>query len=84
MAMLGGGSSQLPAPGGSPDACYKSAASKKWEAIELEDWRGSEQQSKGPQLKDCDDTYYLIKEEKIPDGTVNREELPTEGPSWYL
>jgi len=52
------------------DACYKSSKSRKWEAIMMEDWRGSEQVSKGPQLKDYDDNYYLIKEEKIPDGTV--------------
>jgi hypothetical protein len=26
--------------------------------------------SKGPQLKEYDAQYYLIKEEKIPDGTV--------------
>ena len=26
--------------------------------------------AKGPQLKEFDDHHYLIKEEKIPDGTV--------------
>ncbi len=52
------------------DACYQSSESKKWEPVELEDWRGSEEVIGGPQLKDYDDQYYLIKEEKIPDGTV--------------
>lgn len=52
------------------DACYKSAKSKKWEPVELEVWRGSEEIRKGPQLKEYDDQYYLIKEEKIPDGTI--------------
>ncbi|MGW8317537.1 MAG: Gfo/Idh/MocA family protein [Bacteroidales bacterium] len=52
------------------DACYKSAASKKWEPVELEEWRGSDIVDRGPQLKEYDDRYYLIKEEKIPDGTV--------------
>lgn len=52
------------------DACYKSSKSKRWETVELEDWRGSNELSGGPQLKDYDDQYYLIKEEKIPDGTV--------------
>ncbi len=52
------------------DACYKSAKTKKWEPVELDIWRGSDQISKRPQLKDYDDQYYLIKEEKIPDGTV--------------
>ena len=52
------------------DACYKSSKSKKWESVELEDWRGSDELAKGPKLKDYDEQYYLIKEEKIPDGTV--------------
>jgi predicted dehydrogenase len=52
------------------DACYKSSRSKKWETVELEDWRGSEEVSGGPELKDYNDQYYLIKEEMIPDGTV--------------
>jgi len=52
------------------DACYRSAESKKWEPVELEDWRGSEEVRKGPQLKEFDAHHYLIKEEKIPDGTV--------------
>jgi hypothetical protein len=29
------------------DACYKSAGSKQWEPVELEDWRGSEEVSEG-------------------------------------
>jgi predicted dehydrogenase len=52
------------------DACYKSAKTKKWEPVELEIWRGSEEVRKGPSLKDYNEQYYLIKEEKIPDGTV--------------
>ena len=52
------------------DACYKAAKSKKWEPVELEHWRGSEDVTKGPKLQDYDDQYYLIKEEMIPDGTV--------------
>jgi predicted dehydrogenase len=52
------------------DACYKSSQSKQWETVELEDWRGSEEVSGGPLLKEFDDQYYLIKEEMIPDGTV--------------
>ena len=52
------------------DACYKSSESKKWEPVELEDWRGSDELSGGPQLKEYDKQYYLIKEEIIPDGTV--------------
>jgi hypothetical protein len=52
------------------DACYRSSKSKRWEPVELEEWRGSERTGKGPRLNDYDDNYYLIKEEKIPDGTV--------------
>jgi hypothetical protein len=52
------------------DACYKSAGSKQWEPVELEDWRGSEEVRKGARLKEFDAHHYLIKEEKIPDGTV--------------
>jgi hypothetical protein len=52
------------------DACYKSAKSKKWEPVELEIWRGSDEQSKGPKMVDYDDKYFLIKEEILPDGTV--------------
>jgi predicted dehydrogenase len=52
------------------DACYMSAKTKKWEPVALEVWRGSEEIRKGPQLKEYNEQYYLIKEEKIPDGTV--------------
>jgi predicted dehydrogenase len=50
------------------DACYKAAASKRWEPVELQVWRGS--QAAGPEtaLKDYDARHFLIKEEKMPDG----------------
>ncbi|MEZ5042583.1 MAG: Gfo/Idh/MocA family oxidoreductase [Saprospiraceae bacterium] len=51
------------------DACYLSAKSKKWEPIHLPLWRGGEQKvSKiGPKTYDAD--HWLIKEEKMPDGS---------------
>ena len=52
------------------DACYLSSESKKWEPVELEDGRGSDEVSGGPQLKEYDEQHYLIKEEKIPHGSV--------------
>jgi predicted dehydrogenase len=52
------------------DACYKSSKSKKWEPVELEIWRGSEEIRKGIQFEEYDEQYYLVKKEKIPDGTV--------------
>ena len=52
------------------DACYKSVKSKKWEPVELDIWRGSKDIKKGPTLKEYDETYLLIKEETLPNGTV--------------
>jgi len=52
------------------DACYRSAKSKKWEPLILEDWRGKEkiQQEKG--IEEMDDKYIVIKKEQMPDGQV--------------
>ncbi|RPH93980.1 MAG: gfo/Idh/MocA family oxidoreductase [Calditrichaeota bacterium] len=53
------------------DACYKSAKSRQWEPIRLDDWRGkemTEQQQVGDKF--VDEQYDLIKEEKMPDGRV--------------
>ncbi len=53
------------------DACLKSVESKKWEPIQFQQWRGSNE-AMGSQvhLEDYDDQYYLVKEEKLPDGSV--------------
>ncbi|MDH5610156.1 MAG: Gfo/Idh/MocA family oxidoreductase [Cyclobacteriaceae bacterium] len=51
------------------DACYKSAKSKKWEPVELEVWRGRENVKKISGLKDYDEDHYLVKTEKLPDGS---------------
>ncbi|NIG52027.1 Gfo/Idh/MocA family protein [Chitinophaga sp. Cy-1792] len=45
------------------DAAYKSAASKQWEPVQLEIWRGKEGISKEKTSTDYDDQYYLVKEE---------------------
>ncbi len=50
------------------DASYKAAASKKWEPVLLEDWRGGKTNLEQSGLKDFDDKHFLIKEEKTPDG----------------
>ena len=52
------------------DACYASAGSKRWEPVELDPWRGSVEEKKGPRLRKYNEQYYLIKEEKLPDGTT--------------
>lgn len=50
------------------DAAYKSAETKQWEPVVLEDWRGSEDSSAGVQVTEYDADHFLIKEEKMPDG----------------
>jgi predicted dehydrogenase len=50
------------------DACYKSAKSKKWEDVEISDWRGMEKISSKIDLVDYDELYFLIKKEKMADG----------------
>lgn len=50
------------------DAAYKSAQSKKWEPVELSDWRGSTEEDKKSAGTSYDENYYLIKEEILPSG----------------
>jgi predicted dehydrogenase len=50
------------------DACYRSAESKKWEPVELEDWRGKTGLEATKTVRDYDADHYLIKEEILPDG----------------
>ncbi len=50
------------------DACYKSARSKKWEPVELFEWRGKEEVEAISGLKSFDADHYLIKTERMPDG----------------
>ncbi len=50
------------------DACYKSAASKRWENVELEIWKGKEGIKSGVELIDFDKDHFLIKKEVMPDG----------------
>lgn len=50
------------------DAAYRSAQSKQWEPVILEDWRGDEESDTGGVLREYDTAHFLIKEEKMPDG----------------
>lgn len=53
------------------DACYKAVKSKKWEPVEIQGWRGSGPgEGGGSSLKDYDEEYYLIKEERMPNGNL--------------
>ncbi|HEY9261866.1 Gfo/Idh/MocA family oxidoreductase [Chitinophaga sp.] len=45
------------------DAAYKSAATKQWEPVQLDIWRGQEGVTKTKTLTDYNDQYYLVKEE---------------------
>ena len=52
------------------DAAYKSAETKRWEPIIIDDWRGSDDESGGADYKDYDADHILIKEEVMPDGST--------------
>lgn len=50
------------------DACYKSAVSKKWESVLIDDWRGKANIDKHDEYTSYDADHYLIKKERMPDG----------------
>jgi len=50
------------------DACYKAAETKKWEPVEINTWRGESSSATEVALKNYDETHFLIKEEKMPNG----------------
>lgn len=50
------------------DACYRSAKSKIWEAVKIDDWRGGVKNSVEKTSRDINDLYILIKKEQMPDG----------------
>jgi predicted dehydrogenase len=52
------------------DATYKSAKSKKWEPVEIKAWRGGSTSAAEVILKDYDEEHFLIKEEKMSDGSL--------------
>ncbi len=53
------------------DTCYKAAESKKWEPIEIKEWRGgSGKKSDEVAFKDYDAGHFLIKEERMPSGKL--------------
>lgn len=52
------------------DAAYRSAESKRWELVQLEDWRGQEEAKSVAIGSDYDADHLLIKEEKLADGRV--------------
>ncbi len=50
------------------DACYKSAISKQWEPVVLEDWRGRTDVTAFSPFVEFDADHWFIKEELLPDG----------------
>lgn len=52
------------------DACYKSARTRKWEPVELPLWRGAADSSHDVEYIDFDREHFLIKKEKMPDGST--------------
>jgi predicted dehydrogenase len=52
------------------DAAYRSAASRRWERVELPVWRGRVGVQSVAVQRDYDGEHALIKEEKMPDGTT--------------
>ncbi len=50
------------------DAAYRSIASKRWEPIEIDSWRGETEAGPSESRREWDDGHWLIKREKMPDG----------------
>ena len=48
------------------DAAFASAKSKKWEPVQIDDWRGVAEEKKEKKMTSYDEDYYLIKEEVLP------------------
>jgi hypothetical protein len=45
---------------------------KQWRPIELSLWRGSDEGAQAAVARDYDADHVLIKEERMPDGTIKR------------
>ena len=52
------------------DACYKSAQSRQWEPVTIEDWRGTDEVMEIGAMKEEIDGQVLVKQERMPDGKV--------------
>ena len=55
------------------DACYKSAKSKQWETVEIDDWRGeTDTENMLSEQQDTDGQLAHLKDELMPDGRKKR------------
>ena len=52
------------------DAAYRSMESKRWEPVQIDDWRGSDHADTDKEPIEYDAEHFLIKEERLPDGRV--------------
>jgi len=52
------------------DACYRSIKSRKWETVELDDWRGQTNVKHIQGIPETVNGLELVKRERLPDGTV--------------
>ncbi len=52
------------------DACYRSAQSKNWEPVIIEDWRGASDEEVALKGTAAEDRYIYLKEERLLDGRV--------------
>lgn len=52
------------------DACYRSAASKNWEPVIIEDWRGASDEEVAIKGTEEEEQYIYLKEERLPDGRM--------------
>jgi len=52
------------------DACYRSVKSRKWESIELQDWRGRTNVQPIHGIQETVEGMELVKRERLPDGKV--------------
>ena len=50
------------------DACYQSAKTKRWEPVNLIDWRGKMEVEPLSAFVEYDENHWLVKEELLPDG----------------
>jgi hypothetical protein len=50
------------------DAAYRSAQTKRWEPVQIDDWRGSDVAEIEAQPTEYDADHFLIKQEGMPDG----------------
>ena len=50
------------------DTAYLSAKTKKWEPVELKEWRAVKETKAAKEMTSYDENYFLIKEEVLPTG----------------